>query len=82
MEFRILGPLEVSEAGRSLPLGGSKQRALLALLLLSPNEPVSIDKLIEDIWAEQPPKAGRKSLQVHVSRLRKALGAGAGAARC
>ena len=79
MEFRILGPLEVSEAGRSLPLGGSKQRALLALLLLSPNEPVSIDKLIEDIWADQPPEAGRKSLQVHVSRLRKALGAGAGA---
>ena len=79
MEFRILGPLEVSEAGRSLPLGGSKQRALLALLLLWSNEPVSIDKLIEDIWADQPPEAGRKSLQVHVSRLRKALGAGAGA---
>jgi predicted ATPase/DNA-binding SARP family transcriptional activator len=79
MEFRILGALEVSDAGRSLPLGGSKQRALLALLLLSPNEPVSIDRLIDEIWADQPPEGGRKSLQVHVSRLRKALGAGAGA---
>ena len=79
MEFRILGALEVSDAGRLLPLGGNKQRALLALLLLSPNEPVSIDRLIDEIWADQPPEAGRKSLQVHVSRLRKALGAGAGA---
>jgi len=66
MEFRILGALEVSDAGRLLPLGGNKQRALLALLLLSPNEPVSIDRLIDEIWADQPPEAGRKSLQVHV----------------
>jgi predicted ATPase/DNA-binding SARP family transcriptional activator len=78
MDFRILGPLEVIEGEQPLPLVGAKQRALLALLLLSANEPVSVDRLIEDIWGDQPLEAGRKRLQVHVSRLRKALGAGDG----
>ena len=80
MEFRILGPLEVSEAGRSLPLGGSKQRALLALLLLSPNEPVSIDGLIEDIWTEQPPR-GRQE-EPAGARFAAAQGAARARARC
>jgi DNA-binding SARP family transcriptional activator len=74
MDFRILGALEVSEAGRPLPLVGGRQRALLAMLLLRANEPVSVDRLIEDIWGEQPPEAAKKSVQVQVSRLRKTLG--------
>jgi predicted ATPase/DNA-binding SARP family transcriptional activator len=78
MDFQILGPLQVSENEQPLPLVGAKQRALLALLLLSANEPVSIDRLIEEVWGEEPPERGRKSLQVHVSRLRKALGAADG----
>ena len=78
MDFRILGPLEVIEDEHPLPLVGAKQRALMAVLLLSANEPVSVDRLIEDIWGDQPLEAGRKRLHVHVSRLRKTLGAGDG----
>ncbi len=73
MDFRILGPLEVSHEGLELPLAGSKQRAVLAILLLHANEVVSSDRLIDELWGEQPPPSAAKSLQVHVSRLRQAL---------
>src|ERR671922_2195261 len=55
MEFRILGPLEVREEGRVLKLGGSKQRALLASLLLHASEVVSRDRLIDELWDASPP---------------------------
>jgi YVTN family beta-propeller protein len=74
MEFRILGPLEVVDDGRKLPLGGAKQRALLALLLLHPNRVVSRDRLIDELWDTDPPETARTALQVHVSQLRKVLG--------
>jgi DNA-binding SARP family transcriptional activator len=74
MEFLILGPLEVLEDGRQLDLGGAKQRALLAILLLHANEVVSADRLIDAIWEEAPPETAQKALQVYVSQLRKALG--------
>ena len=74
MEFRILGPLEVFENGRQLELGGAKQRALLAILLLHANEVVSIDRLIDALWEDDAPQTGRKALQVYVSQLRKTLG--------
>jgi DNA-binding SARP family transcriptional activator len=74
MDFRILGPLEVSDDGRQLDLGGGKQRALLAILLLHANEVVSSDRLIEALWEEEPPETAQKALQVYVSGLRKALG--------
>ncbi|MBA3376272.1 MAG: winged helix-turn-helix domain-containing protein [Actinobacteria bacterium] len=74
MEFRILGPLEVLENGRQVDLGGAKQRALLAVLLLHANEVVSTDRLIDALWEEDAPETGRKALQVYVSQLRKALG--------
>jgi DNA-binding SARP family transcriptional activator/outer membrane protein assembly factor BamB len=74
MEFRILGPLEVREEGRALRLGGSKQRALLACLLLHPNEVVSRDRLIDELWGGSPPDTAPTALQVYVSQLRKALG--------
>ena len=73
MEFRILGPLEVEDGGLLLPLRGRKQRALLALLLLSANEVVPDDRLLEDLWSEKPPKSGRAALRVRVSQLRKTL---------
>jgi DNA-binding SARP family transcriptional activator len=73
MEFRILGPLEVSEGGRKLDLAG-KQRTLLAILLLNVNEAVSTDRLIEDLWDGHPPETATKALQVYVSQLRKLLG--------
>jgi DNA-binding SARP family transcriptional activator len=78
MEYRILGPLEISDDGRELELGSGKQRALLAILLLHANEIVSADRLIDELWGEQPPATAAKTLQVHVSRLRKTLGPEAG----
>jgi len=74
MEFRILGPLEALENGKTVELGGAKQRALLAILLLHRNEVVSTDSLIDALWEEDAPETGRKALQVYVSQLRKALG--------
>ena len=74
MEFRILGPLQVLDEGRELPLGGAKQRALLARLLLEPNRVVSRDRLIDELWAASPPDTAATALQVYVSQLRKALG--------
>jgi DNA-binding SARP family transcriptional activator len=73
VEFRILGPLEVVEQGRSLALGGARQRALLALLLTRANQVVSTDRLIDELWGERAPKAAANALQYHVSRLRKLL---------
>jgi DNA-binding SARP family transcriptional activator len=73
MEFRILGPLEVWHGGSEVSLGGPKQRALLAALLLRPNEVVPADRLVEDVWGEDSPEGGTAALRVNVSRLRKAL---------
>ncbi len=74
MEFRILGPLEVVDRGHTLALGGPKQRALLAALLMAPNRAVSIDRLSEVLWPTRPPAAAANALQFHVSQLRKLLG--------
>ncbi len=77
MDFRLLGPLEVlSEHDQPLALGGVKQRSLLAVLLLQANEVVSTDRLIDELWGAVPPATAAKGVQVHVSRLRKALGGG------
>jgi DNA-binding SARP family transcriptional activator len=63
MEFRILGPLEVLENGHPVPLGGSKQRALLASLLLHANEVVSRDRLIDELWGASPPATAPTALR-------------------
>ena len=76
MDYRILGPLEACDDGTPLPLGGAKQRALLALLILHRGEVVSTDRLIDDLWSEDPPASAQKSVQVYISHLRKALGDG------
>jgi YVTN family beta-propeller protein len=73
MEYRVLGPLEVRDGAESIPLAGAKQRALLALLLVNANHVVSRDRLIEELWGEQPPETAVQSVQVYVSRLRKLL---------
>src|SRR3954452_6045523 len=75
MEFRILGPLEVVEEGRPVSLERRRMRALLAFLLLHANQPVSSDRLIDEVWGPEPPKTAGASLQNYVSRLRKAIGA-------
>jgi DNA-binding SARP family transcriptional activator len=74
LDFRILGPLEVVERDRALTLGGSRQRTLLAVLLTRANQVVSADRLIDELWGEQPPGNAANALHYHVSRLRKALG--------
>jgi DNA-binding SARP family transcriptional activator len=73
MEFRILGPLEVWDGGSQVSLGGPKPRALLTVLLLSPNEVISTDRLIDDIWGGDSLESAAAALRVNVSRLRKAL---------
>ena len=78
MDFRILGPLEVLDEGRPIALGGSRQRALLALLLVHANETLSTDRLIDELWGEHPPAKAAKTVQMQLSRLRKALAGEAG----
>jgi DNA-binding SARP family transcriptional activator len=74
-EFLILGPLEVRLGGRPFALGSTKQRALLAALLLRMDEVVSVERLIDELWGDAPPRSAANALQVYVSQLRKTLGA-------
>jgi predicted ATPase len=73
-EFRLLGPLEVESDGAVLPVGGPRQRALLAFLLLHANEVVRRERLIDALWGEQPPARAQNALQVAVHGLRRVLG--------
>lgn len=73
MEFRVLGPLDVSENGETIPLGGTRQRAVLAVLLLHAGHVVSSDRLVDELWGEEPPPTATHTIQVYVSNLRKAL---------
>jgi DNA-binding SARP family transcriptional activator/ABC-type transport system substrate-binding protein len=75
MEFRILGPLEVRSGGHSLPLGGPKQRAVLALLLLGANRVVSRERLIAELWPDALGRDAEHALTLQISRLRKVLSA-------
>ena len=77
MQYRMLGPLEVLGDDGPLPLGGAKQRALLALLLLHAGRVVTRERLIDDLWGDAPPATARTTVQVYVSRLRKLLPANA-----
>ena len=73
IEFRILGPLEAHRDGCAIPLGGPKQRALLAYLLLRANQAVSTDELVDSLWPDQDAESARQALRVAVSRLRASL---------
>lgn len=72
-EFRLLGSLEVRTGARPLSLGGLKQRALLALLLLNANRVVARERMVDELWGENPPETAVATVQVYVSRLRKLL---------
>jgi YVTN family beta-propeller protein len=74
VEFSVLGPLAVRRDGHDLPLGGSKQRAVLALLLLNANEAVSRDRLIDGLWGERPPATAAHTLDNYIFRLRQTIG--------
>ncbi len=73
MDFRILGPLEVRDGDREVPLRGGKERALLALLLLNVNRTLALDRIVDSLWGEDVPETAQKMVQVYVSRLRKVL---------
>ena len=72
MDFRILGPVEVMTGGKQLRLGGPRQRALLAYLLLHANETVAAERLLDELWFDAP-SGGSAALQTQVSRLRRIL---------
>ncbi len=74
MQFRVLGPLEVDAGEGPIPLGGPKQRAVLANLLVRANQVVPAETLIDEVWGEEPPEKARNTLQTYVSNLRKTLG--------
>jgi len=74
LEFLLLGPLEVrDDEAVAINVGGRQQRVLLAFLLLHANEVVSVDRLIDAIWADHPPAGAVKNVQAQISRLRRAL---------
>src|SRR5919204_4037898 len=76
-DFGLLGPLTVHREGVEVQLGGPKQRALLAILLLEANHAVTADRLIDTLWGDHPPDTAKNTLQVYVSQLRKLLPEGA-----
>ncbi|MBH0776500.1 BTAD domain-containing putative transcriptional regulator [Nocardia bovistercoris] len=71
--FGVLGPVELTVDGSARPLGGPKQRAVLAYLVINANRPVSVDSLAQAVWEENPPPDVRVSLHTIVSNLRKPL---------
>ena len=74
VKFRVLGPLTVSDdEGRDVPLGGRKQRAVLAMLILESGQPVTADRLVDGVWGERAHARALATLQVYVSTLRRAL---------
>lgn len=75
-DVRVLGPLEVTYEGRWVQIGGGRERALLTILVLQRGEALPTDVLIDMLWANAPPPAAAKTLQVYISRLRSALGDG------
>jgi len=74
MRYRLLGPVQIVHDGRPVEVEGTKTRALLASLLINANVVLSVDRLIEDVWGDQPPRTAVGTLQVYVSRLRAVLG--------
>jgi DNA-binding SARP family transcriptional activator len=73
MDIRVLGPLEVVDGAKPVALGGPKKRAVLATVVVHANTVVSADRLIDEIWGEDPPASARRTLHSYVSSLRKAL---------
>jgi DNA-binding SARP family transcriptional activator len=73
LELRLLGPVQAVRAGRDVPLGGPRQRAVLALLALDAGRVVPAGRLVDELWLGRPPPGAAKTLRSYVSRLRSAL---------
>ena len=76
MEFRVLGQVEALEGDERLKVAAGRQLELLALLLIHANRVVSTDRIIDELWGDDPPDSGAKTVAFHVSRLRDALAPG------
>src|SRR5688572_10908597 len=74
MDIRVLGRLDVVVGGASVSLGGPRQRAVLAALIVHANEVVSLDRLVDGVWDGRPPATAVVTLQRYVCHLRRALG--------
>ncbi|HVM53040.1 MAG TPA: alpha/beta fold hydrolase [Acidimicrobiales bacterium] len=74
MEIRVLGPIEVVDGGRVIPVPAAKERRLLACLVAHANQVVDVDRLIEALWGDRPPRSASKTLQTYVLHLRRFLG--------
>src|SRR3954469_12725330 len=73
MNFRILGPLDGCDGDREVQLRGGKERALLALLLVNANRTLALDRIVDELWAEDVPETAPKMVQIYLSHLRKTL---------
>lgn len=71
MSFHVLGPLEARVAGEQLVIGGGKQRAVLAALLLRAGEVVSVERIVDEVWGDDPPPSATHTIESYVSRLRQ-----------
>ncbi|WP_084579724.1 winged helix-turn-helix domain-containing protein [Kutzneria sp. 744] len=80
LEFGVLGPVQLLVDGRPVPLGGSGVRSLLALLVLDANQVVSFDRIVDTLWADEPPETARTIVHGYVSKLRRILAKAGGAA--
>ena len=76
MEFRVLGPIEASDGIRALAISSPRQRALLGLLLVHAGRVVSTERILDELWGDEPPESGRDAVVFHVVRLRRALADG------
>jgi DNA-binding SARP family transcriptional activator len=74
VDYRVLGPIEVRSGNETIEVGRGKQRALLAVLALNTGRVVPAERLIDELWGEDPPATATTALQVYVSKLRKSLG--------
>ncbi|EME52557.1 AfsR/SARP family transcriptional regulator [Amycolatopsis decaplanina] len=76
MKFRLLGAIEAWKDDSALPLGGAKPRTVLAALLLSGGQPLSVSRIIDTLWPEEPPKTAQALVHSYVATLRKVLRCG------
>ena len=74
VDFSLLGPMVVAHGGETLPIGGLRQRSVLAALLIEADRSVEIDQLIEHVWHDAPPPKPVASLRAYIANLRRLLG--------
>jgi DNA-binding SARP family transcriptional activator len=75
MDFRVLGPVEVRHDGEALAMGGgSKQRSILALLVVNAGRPVSLERIVDGVYGEDAAEGARHSVQTFISAIRREIG--------